>query len=221
MILIYMLFNKVSHKPYVGQTKFSLHRRWLQHQSSARQGYDFPICRAIRKYGSEAFELYELALVPNRALANKLERCAIQSMRRNTVDDYNATSGGDAAFSFSPEANRNRSDALKGIKWSAAHRQHLSESLCDKRFSSEVICTLYADGLSVPEVARRIGATPTIVRKKLKRAKVVIRPASCYLRLRVITSEFRNKCREARNTWWSSDSGTERRREMCLHPKSV
>lgn len=52
---IYIIKNTVNDKVYVGQTKVSLKLRFQNHLSAARNGKDYIIGKAIRKYGEDKF----------------------------------------------------------------------------------------------------------------------------------------------------------------------
>lgn len=56
-MIIYLITNLTNNKKYVGQTSETLSRRWTKHQYNARIGSQQAICRAIRKYGIEAFKI--------------------------------------------------------------------------------------------------------------------------------------------------------------------
>ena len=53
---IYIIKNTVNDKVYVGQTKVSLKLRFQNHLSAARNGKDYIIGKAIRKYGEDFYE---------------------------------------------------------------------------------------------------------------------------------------------------------------------
>lgn len=91
---IYIIKNTVNDKVYVGQTKVSLKLRFQNHLSAARNGKDYIIGKAIRKYGENKFYI-EL-----------LEECTIEELNErekywiaffNSTDNrsgYNISTGG-------------------------------------------------------------------------------------------------------------------------------
>lgn len=91
---IYIIKNTVSDKVYVGQTKISLKLRFQNHLSAARNGKDYIIGKAIRKYGEDKFYI-EL-----------LEECTVEELNErekywiaffNSTDNrfgYNISIGG-------------------------------------------------------------------------------------------------------------------------------
>lgn len=79
---IYIIKNSVNNKVYVGQTKVSLKLRFQNHLSAARNGKDYIIGKAIRKYGEDKFYI-EL-----------LEECCIEELNdreKYWIDYFNST----------------------------------------------------------------------------------------------------------------------------------
>ena len=59
---VYMLYNTVNEKKYIGQTWDTAQGRRRSHKYDAKSDVTSrPICRAIRKYGIEKFEALELS----------------------------------------------------------------------------------------------------------------------------------------------------------------
>lgn len=56
---IYIITNTKSHHKYVGQTLQTIEKRWHQHELDSKK-YDYPLYRAIKKYGSNNFNVYEI-----------------------------------------------------------------------------------------------------------------------------------------------------------------
>lgn len=91
---IYIIKNTVNDKVYVSQTKVSLKLRFQNHLSAARNGKDYIIGKAIRKYGEDKFYI-EL-----------LEECTVEELNErekywiaffNSTDNrsgYNISTGG-------------------------------------------------------------------------------------------------------------------------------
>lgn len=91
---IYIIKNTVNDEVYVGQTKVSLKLRFQNHLSAARNGKDYIIGKAIRKYGEDKFYI-EL-----------LEECTVEELNErekywiaffNSTDNrsgYNISTGG-------------------------------------------------------------------------------------------------------------------------------
>ena len=79
---IYIIRNTINSKVYIGQTKVSLKLRFQNHLSAARNGKDYVIGKAIRKYGEENFYI-EL-----------LEECTIEELNereRYWISYFNST----------------------------------------------------------------------------------------------------------------------------------
>ena len=89
---IYIIRNTINSKVYIGQTKVSLKLRFQNHLSAARNGKDYVIGKAIRKYGEENFyiELLEECTIEE---LNERERYWI-SYYDSYNQGYNRTVGG-------------------------------------------------------------------------------------------------------------------------------
>lgn len=123
----------VNGKVYVGQTSLTVSRRWTMHKYDSQKRDDCPIWRAIRKYGSESFEIRQIDSADTKKLINEREIfwIAFFSSYKSNVG-YNATMGGDgytptpgnegkalelalaASRSRTEESFRKMSESLKG-----------------------------------------------------------------------------------------------------------
>lgn len=104
-MIVYLITNLVNGKVYVGKTCRSLSARWSGHVSKARHGKDCLISQAIRKYGSDRFQVQVLASCTSLEELDLLERKFILEYRSNVRGvGYNQTPGGDGA----PKGNKNR-----------------------------------------------------------------------------------------------------------------
>lgn len=61
---IYKITNNVNSKCYIGQTSKTIEDRWKEHiktsQNEKREGYNYPLYKAFRKYGIENFSIDEI-----------------------------------------------------------------------------------------------------------------------------------------------------------------
>lgn len=112
MYLIYLITNLVNGKVYVGQTVRTLNIRWYMHKYDADRDEQFPICRAIRKYGIDAFTIRQIDKAESREQADFLEMSWIFLMdSRNKGIGYNVREGGNS----SPMAQTTK-DALRASR---------------------------------------------------------------------------------------------------------
>lgn len=98
MGIIYQVENLITNKKYVGQTTYTLNKRWLQHIREAKDALDGKIAsfslfhRMIIKYGAENFKPSILEECKDEELDEK-EKFWISKM--NTFNNgYNSTIGG-------------------------------------------------------------------------------------------------------------------------------
>lgn len=93
---IYRITNRINNTIYIGQTRGSVHRRWLDHCKSARnqldKDYFLPLHNAIRKYGEDNFQVEVIEDCENDIL-NDREIYYI-SKYNSYKNGYNATLGG-------------------------------------------------------------------------------------------------------------------------------
>jgi group I intron endonuclease len=94
-MIIYKITNKKNGKVYIGQTIGTAEARWKRHQNDAlNRGLDTHFARAIRKYGSENFEIEEIDSKDTQeelTLAEKYWICRLNAVEKG----YNET---DATF---------------------------------------------------------------------------------------------------------------------------
>lgn len=96
MVGIYKITNTINQKVYIGQSK-QIEKRWMNHRVAAfnqyDEGYEYPLYRAIRKYGLENFQF------------SVLEECSIDNLNDrekywinyydSCFNGYNQTLGGE------------------------------------------------------------------------------------------------------------------------------
>lgn len=98
MIGIYKIENLINHKSYIGQA-IDISKRWRRHRdaynNSTLKEYQYPIYRAIRKYGIEnfSFEVLEECL---REELNEKEKFYVEKYDA-FFNGYNQTLGGDSS----------------------------------------------------------------------------------------------------------------------------
>jgi len=101
-VFIYKVTNKINGKVYIGKTVHTLEHRWSQHLSFAKMNSGCPyLGRAIRKYGSETFEIEQLAQTDNSEELNTLECHFIQQLKSYQREvGYNLTLGGEGTAGY-------------------------------------------------------------------------------------------------------------------------
>lgn len=134
-----MLHCRPSGKLYIGQTKTSAEKRWLQHLDAARpsQGRKSRIVCAIRKYGPGAFDVLTIGRAQTRDEILQAEIAAIQLWRaREPGRGYNISPGGDAP-AMSPDTRDKISKTKLGHPVSADTREKLRQANLGKKASPE------------------------------------------------------------------------------------
>lgn len=94
MFEIYKITNEVTGLSYIGQTRKTTEYRFKQHTAAAMRGEEWPICRAIRKYGADAFSTIILEKYGTKEEeANSAEIRLIEE-HGTLTNGYNAAAGG-------------------------------------------------------------------------------------------------------------------------------
>jgi len=92
-MIVYRIRNKLDGKMYIGQTKYSLKKRWGEHC------YQWSDCRylsrAIKKHGKGGFEVSVLARCNSLEEMNHREAYYIKLFKTLAPNGYNLTTGGD------------------------------------------------------------------------------------------------------------------------------
>lgn len=142
-MIIYKITNKKNGKLYIGQSVRDLSIRWKEHLSEAKGSrYNFPLYRAIRKYGEDNFELDILQKCSSLEELNEFEEYWIKFYKSNVIG-YNADTGGlnsipnehsRKKMSLSQsKAKKGNKNPFFGKKLSKEHRDKISESLRGKK----------------------------------------------------------------------------------------
>lgn len=109
MGIIYKIENKINHKIYIGQTRFTLERRIKEHFKTYK---NLHIDNALRKYGLDNFDISILEEVDNSRLSER-EIYWIAHFNCVSPNGYNNTFGGEGGIP-SLEVRQKISRALKG-----------------------------------------------------------------------------------------------------------
>lgn len=130
-MVIYKLTNLIAdekgrHKFYIGQTAQTLGDRIKQHLKS-----DYPVGRALKKYGLENFSVEVVAEGKTIEELCMLERQFIAAFNSNDPDfGYNLTDGGEhiAGWHHTDQARANISAALSGKPFTESHKEALRQA---------------------------------------------------------------------------------------------
>ena len=122
---IYKITNKVNKKVYIGQTRNPIEYRWQHHlykgKNPDKPDTDYPLYRAMRKYGLENFEISMVEEIDNELLDER-ECYWIQQENSLTPNGYNCDLGGKGVSKYNQEeilkyyfeeANENASETAR------------------------------------------------------------------------------------------------------------
>lgn len=100
---IYKITNDINNKVYIGQTKNLIKYRWEHHlwkgKHPEKPDTDYPLYRAMRKYGIIHFSIFEIEEISDEKL-NEREQYWIQQYHSYVPNGYNCDLGGAGASKF-------------------------------------------------------------------------------------------------------------------------
>lgn len=129
-ITIYAHTHRESGKVYVGKTRQTMRRRWMQHLAAVRLGSPFLFHSAIRKHGAEAFDHQVLEQVRSEESGNEAEKRWISTFRSNdTKLGYNLNAGGGGVPNTSPDLKRRRSAAARAREAAMTQEQKTARAM--------------------------------------------------------------------------------------------
>lgn len=125
---IYKIENNINGKVYIGQSSNIL-KRWIAHKNTYSnpnsKNYDYPIYRAIRKYGLEnfSFEILEECSVDS---LNEREKYWIQYYQSYS-NGYNQDEGGNSASHFTKLSKEKVLEIIEVLKNSKESSEKIGE----------------------------------------------------------------------------------------------
>lgn len=157
-MFVYVIKNTINGKKYVGQTTSTVDKRWRKHVNNSNSGSSLFFHKAIRKYGTSAFEVETVYLVHSKSEMNMYEISLIQSLRTYEPEfGYNQTLGGEGALD---------NQFAKGNVLSAATRKRMSISHEGQKRTSEQCLNISKSKMGNKSCCGRIVSEDT--RRKLR-----------------------------------------------------
>ena len=100
MIAIYKITNRLNGKPYVGQTRQMIEKRFIQHSKDKT-----PLGNAMRQCGLENFILELIETCETQEQANEREKFWIKVLNCKVPNGYNQNNGGGGGGLRKPKTN--------------------------------------------------------------------------------------------------------------------
>jgi len=110
-MIIYKAQNKINEKIYIGQTKFNVQYRILEHLRYDGNTY---FNKALKKYGIEVFDISIIDTAETKEELDEKEKYWIKFYNCKAPNGYNLTDGGDGVINPSEESRKKMSEARKG-----------------------------------------------------------------------------------------------------------
>lgn len=101
MGVIYEIVNNCNHKIYIGQTRNDPKIRWEHHLWSI-ENQDYPLYRAMRKYGKKNFSFNIIEKIDNNLLDER-EKYWIKKKNTYIPNGYNCTLGGTGVLKYNEQ----------------------------------------------------------------------------------------------------------------------
>lgn len=154
MFTVYRIINKHNGKSYIGMTSRTVSCRWTEHLIRARKGVrNSRLYCAIRKYGSESFDLQTLATADTEDELRSLEMQFIEEF--DTYESgYNCNLGGAGFLVFPDEIKKKIGAAQKGKIIPQSVRRKMSEAKLGDSSCAENFGEHTAKGRKNPRAGR-------------------------------------------------------------------
>ncbi len=125
--VVYLIWNLINGKKYVGQTTKTVEERFNKHAKT-----DSAIGNAIRKYGKKKFCYGVIVTCYSKEELDEKEKYFIAALRSKSPTGYNRTDGGDGVVGWTDEMRARVSAANKGKTFSPQHRANLSAAQIER-----------------------------------------------------------------------------------------
>ena len=164
--VIYLLFNTINGKMYIGQTKQAFKRRIAEHKRDSKKrkvGVD----AAIHKYGWENFRYGVIKKCASKAEMDTWEKFFIILLNTKSPNGYNLTDGGEGVSGFTDETRAILSAKRKGVKKSPEHCLNIAVSLRGTTPYKNLLNEIEKRHLKYFEVAELLGLSSSNFRNKI------------------------------------------------------
>lgn len=128
-MVIYKITNTLNNKIYVGQTKYPIEKRFLQHSKSLT-----PLGRAIQQCGIENFTIEVIERCATQEQLNEREIFWINALNSKQPYGYNITVGG-GGYERQIKTSRKADDSLifhEKLKYLREHQELSQKEICNR-----------------------------------------------------------------------------------------
>ena len=140
MFKVYLIYNTINDKCYIGQTSKTLHRRFSVHAQKCNANHkslNTPIFKAIEEYGKENFFIKLLAECETRSEALRLELLYANELNTIIPNGYNCRAG-----SFSLKGRSKREYRLQNPDGELITFSNVANFAIENKFTTKCIYNL-------------------------------------------------------------------------------
>ena len=137
MYHVYLIINTKNDKKYVGYTKYDYIYRYRQHISAGKRGSKKILCKAMRKYGFDNFEIRLISTARDLKMAKLWEERLVFALNTFGKGGYNLTKGGDGSGDHTQEHKEYMRILMTGRIISEDTKKKMSISATGKPKSEE------------------------------------------------------------------------------------
>jgi group I intron endonuclease len=133
---IYLIRNSLNGKGYVGQS-IHIHRRWHEHKKCSKRGDKSHLYDAIRKYGTDSFELIVLELCDPIHFDERESHWMTKYDCRNPDFGYNLMPAGQRGRIMDADCRERIASKLRGVRLSPEQIEKIRAANIGRTHSTE------------------------------------------------------------------------------------
>ena len=145
-MLIYKITNLLNGKIYIGQTKYTIEKRFLQHSKA-----DSPLGQAMRQFGMENFTVEVIEECETQEDLNEREKFWIKVLNSKQPNGYNRNDDGGVCQQFSRE-NLYKNKFSERIKFLRKHQEFTQVEVAEKLKINSTTYSKYECGTTEPDI---------------------------------------------------------------------
>lgn len=123
--IVYKITNLINNKVYIGQTTYSLEKRWLEHLYT-NPTRKYLLHKAMDKYGRENFKIEQIGIAESENHLDLIEKDFITKENSMSPNGYNLESGGNKFKTLSAETKQKIKNSNTGFNCRQPHMMRVT-----------------------------------------------------------------------------------------------